>query len=192
MTAAAGLAQLVSKFDVPPLADQNKHSNTSWEWASSLYAASVCFSVLSEGRPALPSIDIDRAIERSGDRAIDSVLASPSFVLRMQNNCPPPMFVLFAAPFTTPFELFVTNLHAGSVLLAQTLSTHEIRVVLCLGSGEGSPVTAGMESRKQLAEVAKREGRDLPLFQNPHLFVQIFPSDAFINCLRLGILFRFF
>ena len=51
VTAAVGHAELVSKFDVLPRAEQNKHSNTSWEWASSLSLRSACFPVLSEGRP---------------------------------------------------------------------------------------------------------------------------------------------
>lgn len=100
------------------------------------------------------------------------------------------MFVLCSASSTSSstysFGLFVTNLlcwKCWSCSPRQTLSSHEILVVLCLGRAregkterEPGPVTNALESWKQLAEVAKREGRDLLPFRNPHLFVQIFLS----------------
>ena len=65
MTAAVGHAELVSKFDVLPRAEQNKHSNTSWEWAS--LGSLGLFSRIEQGKAAaaVPSIDIDRVIRRS-------------------------------------------------------------------------------------------------------------------------------
>ena len=65
VTAAVGLAQPVSNFHVPSLADQNKHSNTSWEWAS--LGSLGLFSRIEQGKAAaaVPSIDIDRVIRRS-------------------------------------------------------------------------------------------------------------------------------